>query len=684
MKYIFQLAMLIFAPLNIYAGVPYIVTVGGGGTNNALTNLNTSGTIYAHAQLDASSGFDPTARVIIEPHIKVNGEPVAYWGTGQWAAQTVQIMSDGDYDPSWGHMPRLTLVWVDQSSFEFRSHGLYAGVAGTELPPAVFTRDDSSNLSFGNTNITFQTLFGDKVSLQAGIGNGTLPAPQANTITKQGGIAIGSGVNNTGDYEIDIGYENKALTIASNGAVTAVSFTGSGAGLTSLNASSLSSGTVADARLSANVSLLGQTITASEMVGGLPGQILVSSGASVVNTNYNPVVGYFTNGPTYVVFKGDSLTLGFGWGATTATNSYPGRLMGVYLTGGNWIWTTNAGVAGQTMATMQVGYTNEVKTWKPAGGTNALLCFWAGINDLVASTTASNLFTTWSNYVALAHSDGFKVCALTVTPDSQLSAAQEKERIRFNDLLRESVGQWDYLYDAAISVPSPPDFTYYNDYVHFGDAGYDTIAYGVNKTLLKGQYNKWPLGATVTSTKTFMGNANTSRGMWSSIYANADFPGVMIEVKGGSGNFAAWTANPLTGTLDTFWHVGSGNIVLATDIIDRATATTRSFNALVVATNGFTSTVSNAAPVLNVTLPANDGANVTYFTNTFGFAIMFAFQGATGATVGLGTTALAQTAYRQWPMAALGTSAYVPMRANAVCTITNTVQPAIVTWTPFP
>ena len=47
---------------------------------------------------------------------------------------------------------------------------------------------------------------------------------------------------------------------AFEGSVTAASFIGNGSGLTSLNASQLSSGTVLDARLSTNVSLLGSSI----------------------------------------------------------------------------------------------------------------------------------------------------------------------------------------------------------------------------------------------------------------------------------------------------------------------------------------------------------------------------------------------------------------------------------------
>ncbi len=53
--------------------------------------------------------------------------------------------------------------------------------------------------------------------------------------------------------------------ITVGGSVTASSFSGSGVNLTALNASSVSSGTLSDLRLSTNVSLLGQTIGLSEL-----------------------------------------------------------------------------------------------------------------------------------------------------------------------------------------------------------------------------------------------------------------------------------------------------------------------------------------------------------------------------------------------------------------------------------
>jgi hypothetical protein len=67
------------------------------------------------------------------------------------------------------------------------------------------------------------------------------------------------------------------------GTVTAA-FSGSGAALTSLNASQLASGTVPDMRLSANVSLLGQTIESPEITDGTIVNADISPTAAIADT----------------------------------------------------------------------------------------------------------------------------------------------------------------------------------------------------------------------------------------------------------------------------------------------------------------------------------------------------------------------------------------------------------------
>jgi len=82
-----------------------------------------------------------------------------------------------------------------------------------------------------------------------------------------------------------------AGNVLANGTVTATSlvgsFTGNGLSLTNLNATQLTSGTVADARLTANVSLLGQTIESSEITDGTIANADLSASAAIAYSKLN-------------------------------------------------------------------------------------------------------------------------------------------------------------------------------------------------------------------------------------------------------------------------------------------------------------------------------------------------------------------------------------------------------------
>lgn len=77
------------------------------------------------------------------------------------------------------------------------------------------------------------------------------------------------------------------ITVVTNNASSVVldgTFSGDGAGLTNLNASQLTSGTIPDARLSANVSLLGGTIDSSEIVNGTIVNLDINASAAIADT----------------------------------------------------------------------------------------------------------------------------------------------------------------------------------------------------------------------------------------------------------------------------------------------------------------------------------------------------------------------------------------------------------------
>jgi hypothetical protein len=88
-----------------------------------------------------------------------------------------------------------------------------------------------------------------------------------------------------GDGRLDLISANRFnLSVLFNTPTFNGSFRGDGSGLTSLNASQLNSGTVADARLSANVSLLGASIDSSEITDGTIVNADINAAAGIVDT----------------------------------------------------------------------------------------------------------------------------------------------------------------------------------------------------------------------------------------------------------------------------------------------------------------------------------------------------------------------------------------------------------------
>jgi hypothetical protein len=126
------------------------------------------------------------------------------------------------------------------------------------------------------------------------------------------------------------------------------SFTGNGAGLTSLKANNLSSGTVADARLSANAALLNrspQTFTGQNTFNNSVG-IGTASPAAPLHVQQGSGSG-LTPGSAAIV--GDSQTSTYGiWGASANTGVYGfGRNYGVYGYGTTGVYGFgNAGYGG--------------------------------------------------------------------------------------------------------------------------------------------------------------------------------------------------------------------------------------------------------------------------------------------------------------------------------------------------
>jgi hypothetical protein len=122
---------------------------------------------------------------------------------------------------------------------------------------------------------------------------------------------------------VGINKNNPATALDVNGTVTATSFSGSGAGLGGLSASQLTTGTLADARLSANVSLLGQTIESLEITDGTIAPADLNP--TVFNTAFWKTTGNTGTAPgTHFVGTADNQSLVMKVNNTVALQITPG------------------------------------------------------------------------------------------------------------------------------------------------------------------------------------------------------------------------------------------------------------------------------------------------------------------------------------------------------------------------
>lgn len=178
----------------------------------------------------------------------------------------------------------------------------------------------------------------------------------------------------------------------------------------------------------------------------------ISRGLDNGISNYVDITSIGTNrfgsNATRIVFEGDSLTEGYP--AVTAGLGY--QWSNSFLrTWKSLTWGTNAAKTGEYLSDMLFSqYTNHVKPWRTAGGTNAVLALYAGLND-IASATPFEVYTNLSNYWALARADGFKVIAFTLPSRRDTTTLTERSAtFELNKLIRQDPSLYDELCDAAV------------------------------------------------------------------------------------------------------------------------------------------------------------------------------------------------------------------------------------------
>lgn len=187
---------------------------------------------------------------------------------------------------------------------------------------------------------------------------------------------------------------------------------------------------------------------------------------------------------TRCVFSGDSLTAG----TALVPFSYVVFFTNYFLPYDNVTLLTNVGYGGRTASNALAFYNSEVHPWAPSGGTNGLLCFWAGwndINNLGYGVTASYGFI--SNYWRLAKQDGFTLVAFTIPYSTYLIGnGHEPERQELNRMIRSSASRYDYLVDVDALIPNPDYDKDPTEHIHYMTNGCIAIAAELSRVLSGG------------------------------------------------------------------------------------------------------------------------------------------------------------------------------------------------------
>ncbi len=266
----------------------YDAASGGNPTGNAITNspVAVSGGLFT-VTLDFGAGVFPGASRWLQIGVRTNGSVAAFTPLSPRQALSATPYAITAGDVTGANISRLNVpntatlaTGVPTVSFGFIVNGtVTSGGSGYLTPPTVTVNDAN----------------GAGAVITAGISSGVVTG-----LVVQ---ATGSGYSTGATLTIASPPSNAFQTFVTPNFFTGVNtmnnvnntFAGNGAGLTTLNASQLASGTVADARLSANVALLNGsaaftgTVTAASFNGrgALPWQVVSGTAQQAQpNTGY--------------------------------------------------------------------------------------------------------------------------------------------------------------------------------------------------------------------------------------------------------------------------------------------------------------------------------------------------------------------------------------------------------------
>ncbi|MBW3538408.1 hypothetical protein KY386_02860, partial [Candidatus Parcubacteria bacterium] len=306
------------AKLDVQGGTGIVGQFSGRVIGGDAVNANE---FVTKSQLDASGGGSCSACVSLQAatpgtaqtgHINVSGTIIAGSFSGNGAALTslnASNISSGTLADARlsSNVPLKNAANTFTALNTFNGQTLdtqASGTAGSAAFNTTLTKNDALTKTFNGVSIT--------PTINTGLSN---TATTFNVLSLDTVNTATTGVT-TNLIQASYGGVSQ-FTVNSGGAVTATSFAGNGAALTGLNASNISSGTLADARLSASVSLLGQTIGLAELETGSVDSAKIVDGSvaniDLVNSSLTVTAGTGLSG-------GGSIALG-GTGTLNLANT---------------------------------------------------------------------------------------------------------------------------------------------------------------------------------------------------------------------------------------------------------------------------------------------------------------------------------------------------------------------------